>query len=199
VENGMPARPSAALKAALKKRKLAVAISRSKGRKSIASLLRLTHRLYSRALLAAIQDRGVTTIVQWWILRTLWADDGLTQRELSDRIGLYESGIVAVLDSLTDKGLVVRLRNRSDRRKINVHLTKSGRALERDLLPLADRVNRSAEASLDARAIETLWATLTVLHANLEREVQTANGKTKTAKVEVVAGQFPRAGNRRRV
>jgi DNA-binding MarR family transcriptional regulator len=156
------------------------ALGEGKKRKSVASLLRLTHRLYSRALLAALQESNVTTIVQWWILRTLWTEDGLTQRQLGERLGLYESAVVAVLDQLGEKNLLMRVRNEEDRRKVNVHLTKAGRALEARLLPLADGVNLVAATGLDRGELDRLWQTLSVLHDNLEAHVQkTGNTRSK--------------------
>jgi DNA-binding MarR family transcriptional regulator len=137
-------------------------------RKSIASLLRNTHRLYSRGLLKLIREAGVTTIMQWWVLRQLWNEDGQTQRALSENIGLFDSGMVAVLNGLEEKGLVVRQRNAEDRRKVNVYLTKSGRALERKLLPLADRVSAAAIQGLADGDREHLWSMLNQLNDNLE-------------------------------
>jgi len=163
------ATPSAALPPALK-------------RKSIASLLRLTHRLYSRALLASLAEHGITTIVQWWTLRSLWLEDGLTQRELSERIGLYESAIVGVIDSLVEKGLLLRVRNRDDRRKINVYLTKPGRTLEKRLIPLADEVNRNAEAGIDPRARAALWDMLSALYTNLDTQSPRSAAAVKAVK-----------------
>ena len=132
------------------------------------SLLRNTHRLYTRGLLRLIRGHGVTTIMQWWVLRQLWNEDGLTQRDLSENIGLFDSGMVAVLNALEEKGLVERRRNKDDRRKINVCLTKAGRALERKLLPLADRVSGAAIGGLAESEREALWAMLNRLNDNLE-------------------------------
>src|SRR5690348_7408185 len=49
----------------------------SPGRESVASLLRDTHRLYAKALSAFIRDANIT-IMQWLILRALWAENGIT-------------------------------------------------------------------------------------------------------------------------
>ena len=155
-------------------------------RKSIASLLRLTHRLYSQALLASIAEHGITTIVQWWTLRSLWLEDGLTQRELSERVGIYESAIVGVIDSLVEKGLLLRVRNRDDRRKINVYLTKPGRNLEKRLLPLADEVNRNAEAGIDSQARAALWDMLSALYINLDTQAPRPAAAIKAVKKQPI-------------
>jgi DNA-binding MarR family transcriptional regulator len=139
----------------------------SPGRESVASLLRDTHRLYAKALSAFIRDADIT-IMQWLILRALWAENGITQRELSERVGLYDSATVSAIDAMEDAGLVVRSRNRDDRRKINIYLTKAGQALERKLLPYTQRVNAAAEHGLKPAELEQLRSTLRRLAHNLE-------------------------------
>ena len=51
--------------------------------------VRMTHRALQRYLQTKIAPYGVT-LGMWYHLRALWAEDGLTQRELSRRIGLME-------------------------------------------------------------------------------------------------------------
>jgi DNA-binding MarR family transcriptional regulator len=138
------------------------------GRESVASLLRDTHRLYAKALSEFIRDADIT-IMQWLILRALWAEDGITQRELSERVGLYDSATVSAIDAIEEAGLVKRSRNRDDRRKINIYLTKNGRALEGKLLPYAQRVSAAAEQGLKADELEQFRRTLHRLSQNLER------------------------------
>lgn len=137
------------------------------GRESVASLLRDTHRLYAKALSEFIRDADIT-IMQWLILRALWAEDGITQRELSERVGLYDSATVSAIDAMEAAELVLRSRNRDDRRKINIYLTKTGRALEGKLLPYTRRVNRAAEQGLTPAEIEQFRSVLHRLSHNLE-------------------------------
>ena len=72
---------------------------------SIGFLVRDTHRAFSRVLGAAIADAGVT-IGMWFFLRALWEEDGLTQRELSRRIGMTEPTTVSapMMPSLLSPG-----------------------------------------------------------------------------------------------
>lgn len=154
--------------------------AKKRGRETIASLLRDTHRLYARALSDFIRDADIT-IVQWLILRTLWAEDGITQRELSGRVGLFDSATVSAIDTMEKAGLVLRSRNRDDRRKVNVYLTKAGRALEGKLLPYTREVNSAAEQGIGAGELEQCRETLRKLSSNLEIYLDRP-GKTKRPK-----------------
>ena len=50
----------------------------------------------------------------------------------------------AILDSLEAEGLITRVRNASDRRKINVFLTPAGAALKKPLMACAAKANKQA-------------------------------------------------------
>ena len=54
------------------------------------------------------------------------------------------------------RGLIERRRNEKDRRKVNVFLTRQGKALEKKLLPYAVDVNRIALKSITPEEAEVL-------------------------------------------
>jgi DNA-binding MarR family transcriptional regulator len=86
----------------------------------------------SRSVMSAFQQRiekHELTLGQYFILRELWQDDGLTQREISDRVSMMGPSITVVLDAMEKRGFVVRVRSTEDRRRINVFLTDKGRDL----------------------------------------------------------------------
>src|SRR5258707_13215210 len=60
------------------------------------------------------------------ILRMLGASGGLSQQELSTRLGIHPSRLVAILDVLEEQRLVERRSNTDDRRQYALHLTKKG-------------------------------------------------------------------------
>jgi DNA-binding MarR family transcriptional regulator len=106
-------------------------------------VVRDVHRAFSRALQAKIAAHGVS-MGQWFFLRALWDEDGLTQRELSQRVGMMEPTTVTALNSMERRGLVERVRNPHDRRKVNIYLTPKGRSLREVLLPCAAEVSELA-------------------------------------------------------
>src|SRR6266581_7069717 len=84
----------------------------------IGMLLRDANAAFNRYLRARLAVHGVT-FGQFQHLRNLWVENGLTQAELSRRIGIEMASSTAILDSLEAERLVSRLRNATDRRKIN--------------------------------------------------------------------------------
>jgi DNA-binding MarR family transcriptional regulator len=133
---------------------------------SIGYLLRDTYRAFTRVLQARIAAHGVT-IGQWYFLRVLWEEDGLTQRELSQRVGMMEPTTVTALNGMEKRGYVRRVRNTTDKRKVNIFLTERGRALRNVLLPHAIDVNVRAAAGLPAADVETVRRALHAMKRNL--------------------------------
>ncbi|HYD31078.1 MAG TPA: MarR family winged helix-turn-helix transcriptional regulator [Azospirillaceae bacterium] len=126
---------------------------------SVGYLVRDVHRSFTRALQARIASHGVS-MGQWFFLRALWDEDGLTQRELSQRVGMMEPTTVTALNSMERRGLVERVRNPHDRRKVNIYLTPKGRGLREVLLPCAADVSDQATRGITA---ENLALTVDVL------------------------------------
>ena len=60
------------------------------------------------------------------ILRLLRVAAGLSQQELSGKLQIHPSRLVAILDNLEKRGFVQRRANPDDRRLYSIHLTKEG-------------------------------------------------------------------------
>lgn len=122
---------------------------------SVGYQVRSTHRALQRLLLLKIEPHGITLGV-WYFLRALWHEDGLTQRELSNRVGTMEPTTLSAIAIMERKGLVRRSRDKADRRKWHIHLTAKGRALKAKLIPLARDVVDVAVQNLSAGEVEKL-------------------------------------------
>src|SRR6188768_3032198 len=89
---------------------------------SLGYLVRDANRAFQRLLERRIAPHGVTR-GQWYFLRVLWTKDGLSQRELSTRVGMMEPTTVIALRSMEKAGLIRRVRSTDDRRVTHVRLT----------------------------------------------------------------------------
>ena len=90
---------------------------------SVGHQVRWTHRALQRELEERLRPFGISPGM-WHFLRALWEEDGLSQRELSDRVGTTEPTTVSALHAMEKRGLAVRVQNSSDRRKFNIFLTR---------------------------------------------------------------------------
>ncbi len=134
---------------------------------SVGYLLRDTYRAFTKILQSRISAHGVT-IGQWYFLRVLWDEDGLTQRELSQRVGMMEPTTVTALNGMEKRGYVKRVRNVDDKRKVNIYLTEKGKALRNVLLPHAIDVNIRAVAGVSPDDVEVVRRALHAMKRNLD-------------------------------
>ncbi len=135
---------------------------------SIGAQIRLTHRLFSQALQTALAAHEVP-LGMWYFLRVLWEQDGLTQREISERVGATAPTAVEQLRNMEARGLIARTASAADRRKIHFHLTEQGRALEPRLLACAEAINQAALAGFTPGEAGFLRLALMQIQANLNR------------------------------
>ena len=137
---------------------------------SIGYLTRIAFRSFSRALELRTAPHGVSS-GQSRFLRVLWREDGLTQRELSRRVGMREPTTVIALKSLERSGFVVRRKSDEDRRKVHVFLTPQAKALQPLLLPAVAEVNAIALRGLSDREVAVLKKALGQVARNLTEDV----------------------------
>lgn len=106
-----------------------------------------TARYAKRLLYACIAQQGIRG-GSWYLLRALWHQDGITQRELAERLGITEPSVQEMLRAMETDGLIERKRDPLDRRKLRIHLTAHARELKDPLMAIAEGLNRSAAADL---------------------------------------------------
>ena len=133
---------------------------------SVGYQVRMTNRAFQTRLRERIEPFGVSSGM-WYFLRLLWQKDGQTQRELSRRIGLMDPTAFIALSSMERRGLVTRIKDRADRRKISVLLTEHAKALRDQMLPLAHEINAEGLRSLTQKEIKTLLGLLKRIEADL--------------------------------
>lgn len=133
---------------------------------SVGYLSRINFRAFSKALEKLTEPHGVT-VGQWRILRVLWEEDGITQREISDRVGITEATAVKSLAGLEASGLITREVDKSDRRKMVTRLTAKAKTLKKKLIPFVVDVNERALKGVSRKDIDTVRRVLAQTYLNL--------------------------------
>ena len=131
-------------------------------------LVRDAHRAFQRLLERRIAAYGVSR-GQWYFLRVLWITDGLSQRELSARVGMMEPTTVIALRSMERAGLIRRVRGDDDRRKVLVFLTAKAKRLRGELLAVARTITDEAEAGIAPRHLAAFRRIVARMTENLDR------------------------------
>jgi len=110
---------------------------------------------------AIVKARGIS-VLEWRVLGQL-SSGPETVSTLAENALSKQPTLTKVLDRMVKDGLVSRLEDAADRRRVNVRLTDKGRALAAELVPLA-REHESRvlagygqrEAAALKRALKTL-------------------------------------------
>ncbi|MBV9176110.1 MAG: MarR family transcriptional regulator [Nitrososphaeraceae archaeon] len=89
----------------------------------------LTSRNIQHVFDLELIDKAGITMAQWKVINTLTTQNGITQREIADYVGLDTSSLIPLIDRLEAKALVERRQDASDRRINRVYLTKKAEAL----------------------------------------------------------------------
>jgi DNA-binding MarR family transcriptional regulator len=103
--------------------------------------IRKTQRMQERFLQELIAPHDIQ-VGMWYFLRVLWIEDEITQRELSRRVGASEPTTLEQLKKMQQRGLISRLKSKTDRRELRVVLTPEGRSLKAVLLKYVIESNR---------------------------------------------------------
>lgn len=138
---------------------------------SIGYLARIVFRSFSRLL-----ERGTLThdvsAGQWRFLRQLWREDGITQRELSERVGMREPTTVVALKGLEKAGFITRKKTDEDRRKTYIYLTPHARKLELVLAPMNAEIHEIATRGMTDEEVGQLQLLMRRVIANLADEAR---------------------------
>jgi MarR family transcriptional regulator, organic hydroperoxide resistance regulator len=160
--------PSTATRSASSRQRLGPALPpQTLSDRSLSFLVRHAHRAFVATLADRLLPHGVS-VAEWAVLRRLWLEEGFTQVDLADRMRVRKASLTSVLASLERKGLLRRIRRGEDRRKYHLFLTKRGRELKEELLPIGIAINRTAVAGIGLADVELAVHLLEKVIANLE-------------------------------
>ena len=114
-----------------------------------------------------LESMGLT-FPQYLIMLVLWEHDGLTLKELSNRLRQDSGALTPVVKRLEAAGLVTRRRSAEDERNLSIELTTAGRALRDQAKGINSRVRQVC--ALGDAGLDDLRETLVMLRTRLDEE-----------------------------
>ena len=118
-------------------------------------LIAVLHNNNSNLLDTELRKYGLT-IALWPTLMCLWEEEGVTQKEISDKARVQRSTTTRTLDKLEALGLIERKADPNSRRVFKIFLTDKGRKLEEELLPIPLSLTKKFLEPLSANEQEDL-------------------------------------------
>ena len=91
------------------------------------------------------------TYPQYLVLMVLWEEDGLTVKEIGERLFLDSGTLTPLLKRLEASGRVRRARDRPDERQVSIFLTEAGESLRGTLSCIPDEAGGMTGFDLKGR------------------------------------------------
>ena len=104
------------------------------------------------------------------MFRTLCVRDGLTQVELARAAGLTSPSVSSALNKMENDGLVKRVPDAKDRRKVYVFITEKGRELDKEIIGRCIGLEKAMLRGISDEERETLMSILRRMLCNLLEE-----------------------------
>ena len=104
---------------------------------------------------------------QWLVLGPIWQLESPSQKDLGEICLRDKPTITRIIDSLEDKSLVVRVSDQIDNRIKRVILTKAGKQLFYDVLPIMEKTREEVRGDIPEEDIEVFKNVLSKIIKNL--------------------------------
>lgn len=128
----------------------------------------------SRALARVYQERFGLTIPQWRVMAALGRFPGLSANEVADKTAMDKVTVSRAVAGMLADGVLERQPDAADRRRASLRLSRHGKAIYEELVPVARAYERRLLEALSAdeqQALDRLMAKLT------DRGRELANGE----------------------
>ncbi len=107
------------------------------------------------------------TRVQWTALYYLGKCDGISQKELAEKMNIKSSTVARLIDRMENDKLVIRSEDPEDRRAVKLVLTEKGKDLREKLLPEGEKMSKVFANGLTDEEIEIFLKVINKMVENI--------------------------------
>lgn len=138
---------------------------------SLGFMMTMTERRLKPLLKTCVAyEGGGLSYGMWFFLRMLWEEDGLTQKQLAERVGMMQPTAVIALRSMERSGFVAIKPDPDDGRTTRIFLTQEGRQVIKRMLPMLQQVNEFALQGITQAEFNSLRRILRKIRENIDSE-----------------------------
>ena len=132
-------------------------------------LIRSAHNSMTERFVQNVFNSGLDiSMDQWMILGPIWQLESPSQKELGEICFRDKPSITRIIDSLEKKSLVVRVSDQIDHRIKRVVLTKAGKQLFYDVLPIMEKTREEVRGNIPEEEIQIFKNVLSKIIKNLK-------------------------------
>ncbi len=137
--------------------------------KEIAVSLNLAACKFKQYTAMMLRNNGIDlTPEQFLLIDLLWNQGAMSQQNLADSMEKDKNSITKLVDALENKGLVVRVRDKSDRRSNTVILTQKAEDMKNDTKEFGIAMLDRMLAGISEEELRGMLSTLAKLSKNMD-------------------------------
>ncbi|SKB54897.1 DNA-binding transcriptional regulator, MarR family [Sphingobacterium nematocida] len=110
------------------------------------------------------------TVDQWTVLRTIYENPDLTNKEMAELCGKDQPTLTRIIDLLIKKELAERITNSSDRRSLRLQITKKGKNKIQEIAPKVAEFRMQAWKNLNEEDFAHFTRILNTIYDNLTQK-----------------------------
>jgi DNA-binding MarR family transcriptional regulator len=134
-------------------------------------LIFLASKSQERLAEVVIKNQLGLTPAQWKVILALNITDGLTQKELADKIFIDASTLVPIIDKMEQNRLVQRKVDSKDRRVNRVYLTKQSEATVDSIISIIFQLRKTIYRGVSEDKIDLIRDVLKTIIKNSETAI----------------------------
>ena len=137
---------------------------------NIGFIVNKTAKAFVKALDSELREKVGVTVGQWKVMVMLINQDGLTQKEIAERLGLEGPTLIPIIDKMEKDDLVVRKVDPLDRRNNKIYRTEKANELWNEMLKCAVKVRQVSLKDIPEENIDITKNVLERVYQNLRNQ-----------------------------
>ena len=137
---------------------------------SVGFIVNRTAKAFVKAFDSELRDKVGVTFGQWKVIVMLVNQNGLTQKEIAEKLALEGSTLIPIIDKMEKESLVIRKVDSSDRRNNRIYRTEKADALWDKMIECARKIREVSIKEIPEENIDVMRNVLEKMWQNLRLE-----------------------------
>ncbi|TDQ77072.1 MarR family winged helix-turn-helix transcriptional regulator [Sphingobacterium yanglingense] len=131
---------------------------------------RTARKVKQYAQTAFAEQQFDLTVDQWIVLRTIYENPSLSNKEMAELCGKDQPTLTRIIDLLIKKEFAERISHPSDRRSLRLHITKKGEDKIQEIAPKVADFRMQAWKNLNEEDFAHFTRILNTIYDNLTQK-----------------------------
>ena len=137
---------------------------------NIGFIVNKTAKAFVKALDSELREKVGVTVGQWKVMVMLVNQDGLSQKEIAERLGLEGPTLIPIIDKMEKDELVVRKIDPYDRRNNRIYRTEKANELWNEMVKCAAKIRQVSLKDIPEENINITKNVLENIYQNLRNQ-----------------------------